>query len=1223
MQKDPSKKAAGILARNRRRRKWRAVVGALCCLVALCTMYALMLPAITMERTANNADWGYNDDGSIYWTADGQKQTANRIETTPSPNTVINLFDYWAAADRFAWDYYRLENLNLGINNGHSLKFVFGDESEDPMNKWVGEGKNPLQGIVANTLGSSGYPVLTYDGKNESLEYLFNPNMEHAGKASYRNVGGLLSIDSEGYYAFDCAKNMAEFNETANSFYVYDRPGAAFASMGNFFPFNQAPKVMLANPKSSDVNHYFGMSITTRFVQLHKGFTDEHANTPTTFEFSGDDDVWIFIDGVLVGDLGGIHDAAKVRIDFSSGEVEVVVTAGTDSTKPLKTTLYQCYEAAGKTDTTRWLTKANGQKIFDDNTVHTLKFFYLERGNNLSNLKLKYNLTEIPETAIYKVNQYGESVPGATFAVYAANDAYQMLDGKGGTVITVPDNPVYDETGNLLGSNGEILARMLYTGTTDDKGEMLFADADGMPYSIKELEDLFGSHFILREIRVPEGYRLVSKDVHLQIWHGEKQTILKCDNTLLSGSRAASTLQITATDILHLQREYNGSSFVTYCDANGVSKGTLFAVVFKYTGEIKDGQATQVDSGSAWTPVWGSDKDGYTLVPLESGPNATLTAALKAAKNAQEKYGKKSVVFTLSSNSTMQLTMENLPGHITTYYRMLGQGKKGDTRYTVAYYWTDQASLDAATPENTHRVYTFAEATADGVSYSAFERVFGANIQVPNLINKVFVQKMDESGNRINGASFAIYEVKQEPDGTILAAAQNAQYVNFPKEAVPDAETGAIAVGDTIIRPLHIVTTKDYEDGLHTGTAEFKNLGDGQYIIKEIHAPPGYRLNKADVMVLITEDTVYANAGTEADGVAVGRGPGYLVAPLSQFASEGQIDNTLTWIYGRLLISDPSTLFSDATDPNIGWEYLTENNTGKKGNKAEAAISYLKYIADGESREGDPRRAFNYVPNNDRTAENGAQNPTGTRRLFTTVGWNHYAILQDYSYGLTQVAKTGANYENWSKDGDTDRNLMHLFSRSTYIRVTDLQETTLTVKKVDASNKNVGLAGAQFRLYKLNADGKPLYYGLLPDGTAQWTQAAADALVVTTGADGNADGSFLLLSDGTYYLEEIKTPAGYAKPNGPVKLILKTAKLTLDPEKPPTGKAAEVDAGTLDEDNLYTYTVSVLNATSFELPETGGTGTAPYTIGGSLIICAGLLLLYIQKKREKEDFAAS
>lgn len=1162
--------------------------------------------------------WNELDAGSSLYLipADGiTERTANRVPTDISTNTVINLFDYWISDNRTDPDNVD-GGAGSGINEDHVFKFSRGSSLEEPINKWTGAGELPLQGIVANTLGADGYPYLSGNvekngiDSTESLNYLFDPtDTETAGKASYRNVGGLLTVDSEGYYAFDCKKNMAEFNQASNTIYLYDQPGVYRKNggqKGQFFPFNYAPQVMEAVRDDADLNHYFGLTLTTRFVQRHDGYADEKHRTPTTFHFSGDDDVWIFIDGVLVGDVGGIHDACSVDIDFSTGEVEVKVAGYNTAEKTVTTTLYQCYENAQKVKANDWKTNTFGQKVFANNTTHTLKFFYLERGNYESNLELRYNLTEIPETAIYKVDQYGQVVPGATFAVYAANSNYQMLSNKGGNVIEEPEEPSYDGSGNLLGADNSILAHALYTGVTDKEGEMTFVDPDGMPYSLIELEDLFGRNFILREIKVPEGYRVVSKDADLEIWRGGSQAILKCANTFESGSRAAATLQVTATDTLYLQK---GDTYEArqYVDEQGDSNGTLFAVVYRYTGELTDGLATDLEIGTNWTPVYGSDAKGYTLVK-EGG--SVLERALTAAK-AGTHYG--DVVFTLSPSSTMQLTLENLPGHITQYYRMLGEHEKGLTRYTVGYYWTEADSLEGATVSNTHRVLTYPEMVSQDLHYSGFERVFGANIQVPNLINKVLVQKVDENDTRIDGATFALYQVEQQTDGSIWYLADDGRYEALPAAAITD-ENGVITGDKKTFRPLRLGVTGTYTDGVHEGTAEFSNLADGQYIVKEVKAPAGYQLNPTPVMVLITEDTIYANAGTEDDGVAVGRGPGYVVSTLSEFASEGQIDNTLSWIYAQMRISALSTSFADVAAMRASAQYLVENNSAKTSEDAKnAARSYLKYDIDA------PGTAFNYVPNE---VHNDDPHATGTRRLFTTAGWPYYEIYQDYEYGMKLSEELGANYEDWR-----GRDLTNLFSRSTYIRVRDLQETTVTVKKVDMLNQDRLLSGAQFRLYRVQtgekADITTKEYYCRSESTGaeaavvSWEADVQKALVLTTNENGTMETGFTGLTDGTYYLEEIQAPVGYHRPDKPIGFTIKMAVLTTA-ETPTNGIAVEDE---LDENNLYTYTITVPNSTGYELPSTGGAGTCVFYVLGSLLsVCAGVLLLgKVGRKRFAAD----
>ena len=1167
--------------------------------------------------------WGHADSCKIKLLGSSAEKRANRLPTVVSSNTTINLFDYWVSTDvasgRFDSDNNNDEPM-YGINNGHTLLFT--RKGQGRFNEWVGAGRPPYQNIVANTLGEDGYPFLSQvtTGSTESLAYLFNPDHYCPGKASYTNVNGLLRNDAQGYFYFDCKETMAEYNEADNNIYIYDKPGVVSHSneddIGMFFPFNNAPQIMETTCNQSPINHYFGMTITTRFFQKNGGYTNESSEDkiPTSFHFSGDDDVWIFIDDVLVGDGGGIHDASSIDIDFVTGKVYI--------NNSETTTLLKAYQAAGKQDSTKWSEVQSN--TFADNTTHTLKFFYLERGNYSSNLELKYNLISIPKTAIYKVDQYGQVVPGAEFAVYAADSSYNMLSGRDGNVVTEPQNPVYDANGNLTDDNGSIIAYALYTGTTNAAGEMIFENKkDGTPYTINELEDLFGKNFILREIKVPDGFRVVTKDVYLEIWDGSANgKILKCNNTAESGSRAASTLQVTAPETIFIKNGDNTSEKIDYYSVkneNGnvttTHNGTMFAIVLKYTGPIdNNGNATDLNIESNWTPVYGNDKIGYTLVDMTGITmlDAVLYAANKTMNDGDE------VVFKVSPSCQMQLTLENLPGNITEYYRMLSKSEKGKTRYTVGFYWTDADSLVGANTSNTHGVYSHRD-ELDVTEFKSFERAFGANIQVPNLINKIFVQKMD-GDKLINGATFAIYKVHQdETKGDIRYIDSNNINHLLDGEYTINSETGIINGSDFTINPVAVTTTSTLSDGIHVGTGEFVNLNDGQYIVKEIKSPVGYALNDTDIMVLVTEDTIYANAGTEDDGVMVGRGPGYIVNTLSQFASEGQIDNTLTWIYAQMRISNPSTSFYDVEDESkmLGYiavnESSTTNNDPHNGNNAFK--TYLKYKPSEAVQYN--QVAFNYYPNPDRHNDD-ADKYASYRRIFTTSGWPYYELWQDYEFGSKQVFNTSINYEDWSQNEIT-----HLFSRSTYIRVTDEQDVSLDVNKINSEN-NQPLAEAKFVLYRkaISTNGVEIteYYKLNDSGAVEWVPNKQDATIASSKADGSLDKAFAHISGGTYYLEEIQSPAGFALLAHPVEVTVEfypELAVTASIKNAEGTNSRQLEFQTIHDEaaNHCTFKITVANTCGHELPSTGGSGTEVYTVSGISIIALAIVLAAIKRRK--------
>lgn len=333
-------------------------------------------------------------------------------------------------------------------------------------------------------LSATGYPVIgtCSDGHdvNTSIGYLFgekvNGSFDHAVTPYQTIINTPLTYDVKtGYYEYSSATNAADLSsKDANGNYVirvreYAERGTSSASananyaagdkIADFFPFNSLVGKDTVNDGTTNITTYYDTDGKVDYqykagitpidywfgARMHATFytpRDSVVNgQPMKYEFSGDDDVMVYIDGVFVMDLGGAHARASGNIDFYTGLVETwydagvnqdhkeLAEAGKTADKYYAETIYDRYRKAYKeennnltdaqlddmlaevfvpvmkSDGTQEVVKdAKGRSHnvyrFKDYTNHTFDWFYMERYCGQANFNTKFNLPTLPANSL-------------------------------------------------------------------------------------------------------------------------------------------------------------------------------------------------------------------------------------------------------------------------------------------------------------------------------------------------------------------------------------------------------------------------------------------------------------------------------------------------------------------------------------------------------------------------------------------------------------------------------------------------------------------------------------------------------------------------------------------------------------------------------------------------------------------------------------------------------
>lgn len=317
--------------------------------------------ALRRESSSSNSPIQYSEDGENWmdvgsnpvkfiYTADAKGEVPKTIKTADTRNLI------------------NISMANYSENQKYQDSFQFGSAD------YTGS-EAVKQNLVEGYL-KDGYPVLK---NGTSLNGLFDGTWDKVIPHTYvTGLNHLFSYDSRtGTYSYDSDKNYAYYDidssrNTEKNFIVYERSkdkGEGNRHVASFMPYSSW------DDGASQNKFAFGMMISFEFLQPKNGKIN---GQDMVFSFSGDDDVWVFIDNKLVLDLGGVHERATGSINFANGEVYV-----NNQSNP---TLRSVFNSDSDT--------------FADYTSHSLKLFYMERGRGDSNCSIKFNLPPRPTNSI-------------------------------------------------------------------------------------------------------------------------------------------------------------------------------------------------------------------------------------------------------------------------------------------------------------------------------------------------------------------------------------------------------------------------------------------------------------------------------------------------------------------------------------------------------------------------------------------------------------------------------------------------------------------------------------------------------------------------------------------------------------------------------------------------------------------------------------------------------
>lgn len=1033
-----------------------------------------------------------------------------------------------------------------------------------------------------------------------------------------------------------------------------------------FFPFNQ--KMGTENPSVNKYNYGFGAKLQFDFTLTDDGQVQVGDNpndkVPIKFFFSGDDDVWVYIDGQLVLDVGGAHGKASGLLEFGKT---------TDGTANTVTPYVSSNKAGGATYTEgaggksvyfngkevkfekqgKILDKDDKEKEFtlDKGTTHTLTMFYMERGMWESNMAVAFNFPDHNELQVEKqvdLSDVDEDFQACfkdqkifDFTIqnlathYGPKEA--VRPGTGGVVNKVLDltkdvksiHPATKDSTDYIFA----LAPDPAQGSETNPGQVLhwFARFDdlnsayrNMRYGILELNnppiDLSQYGYLTFEIYVKGDTNLSLNNLYLQLLDKTGKQMGSLSKAGLNGATFGSvTLEPNKWNTVKLSlnkmKEVVGfdNKVTTIRVGDNYQRDIYFrdfTFVPKTVPDIKTGFTTEQDK----IPDYGSATTGT----LKNATYAKYTSNFDGMQVVDDQ-GR----FVLENGETITFNDQFRRGSYISLKEILNPDLY-ETKWTVYENGLPVTSMKG----DGVKTVTVADPTKSLEKQTA-------TVDQPNdgrTENKgtVAEQKDNEyDGNKPSNANTIVFRSYSNPDesGDSLTRLK-VQYINKVK-------TGGLIIKKKAAEGEPLT-------GIYTFKVTFSDVG-GQGLETGDPIVKYYPINMGDASSNHTVPITGIPVGTRYTIEEIGTSDGSYLQGITLEGSKGNahvVNNTVEGVIvestnqkmtatftntKRTLIDIAFTkLWKDAADNALGSEKLPDKIYIQLQRRLENSTDWdaVAYPATGSTGSA------NYVivtPTNggwqcsftglDQHKLNGNTNyvyrivegTVDTNDTFTakgssiTIGGNTYTISAE----ATLTGKAGS-VANGTITGGSGKIVLTN-------KLQDPEFTLNIVKKGVTTGENgtevqTPLGGVEFKLERLtepSGGGEPQV-----DDTYDFGNGKIGSITGTTGDDGKiAINPFTNLKAGSYQLTEVKTAEGYNLLSKPIRIEFTTnGDCLIDGVKDETNVTRTGDTCTM--------TLTVLNRKSFELPHTGADAPSLWLLIGLPALVAVLLVLVFRYNKK-------